>query len=163
MQAFGTVEILVNNAGNLRDKSFKKMTYDQWHQVVDVHLNGMFNVTSALWPYLLQQEYGRIVNTSSYSGIYGAFGQANYATCKMGVIGFTKTLAKEGFHNKVKVNAIAPVASTQMLETVMSKEVLDKLKPEYVSALVAYLCHEWNMDTGQIFEVGGGHISKLRL
>jgi len=159
----GDVHILVNNAGIIRDRSFAKMNEKEWHDVVDVHLNGMFSVTHALWPYLLKQDYGRIINTSSYSGIYGAFGQANYATCKMGVLGFTKTLALEGRKKNIRVNAIAPVAGTAMTETVMPQEAVDKLSPEYVSALVTYLAHEWCMETGQIFEVGGGHVSKLRL
>lgn len=108
-------------------------------------------------------EYGRIVNISSYSGIYGSFGQANYSFAKMGVIGFTKTLAQEGKKSNIKVNAVAPVAATDMLATVMSQESLQVLSPELVAPLVAYLSHEYCMDTGQIFEVGGGHISKLRL
>ena len=111
---------------------------------------------------MMKQEYGRIVNVSSYSGIYGSYGQANYATCKMGVLGFTRSLAMEGQRSGIKVNAVAPVAATEMLETVMSKEALEVLNPEMVAPFVAFLSHEYCMDTGQIYEVGGGHISKLR-
>lgn len=155
--------ILINNAGIIQDKSFKNMSLDNWNEVLAVHLTGMFNITKAVWIPMLEAKYGRIVNTSSYSGIYGSFGQANYATAKMGIIGFSKTLALEGKKHGINVNAIAPVAGTSMLETVLPKEAIEKLNPDFVAALVTYLCHESCDDTGEIFEVGGGHVSKLRI
>jgi 3-hydroxyacyl-CoA dehydrogenase/3a,7a,12a-trihydroxy-5b-cholest-24-enoyl-CoA hydratase len=109
-----------------------------------------------------EQKYGRVVFTSSAAGIYGNFGQANYSMAKLGLVGFASTLALEGKKNNVLVNTIAPIAGSRMTETVLPKDLLDALKPEFVSPLVAWLCHESNSDTGGLFEVGGGFIGKLR-
>lgn len=119
VKAFGTVHIVINNAGILRDKSFTAMTDEQWEQVMAVHLSGTYKVTKAAWPYFLKQKYGRVVNTTSTSGIYGNFGQANYATAKMAILGFSRALAREGQKYNVYVNTIAPNAGTAMTATVM--------------------------------------------
>jgi len=161
LEAFGKLDILINNAGILRDKSFKNMTPDLFDTVIAVHLRGSFLVSNAAWPHLRDNGYGRIVNTSSPAGIYGNFGQANYATAKMGLIGFTKTLAHEGAKYDIKANAIAPVAATRMTEDLLPADFLGKLGVEKVTPLVAYLVHESNEETGQVYTVGGGRIAKV--
>src|SRR6478609_4824261 len=162
IDAFGKIDILVNNAGILRDVSFQKMTQADWDLVYKVHVFGTYKVTAAAWNLMRDAGYGRIINTSSAAGIYGNFGQANYAMAKLGIHGFTQTLAAEGRKRNVIVNTIAPIAGSRMTETVLPKDLLDALKPEYVSALVAKLAHESMEDTGGLYEVGGGFYSKLR-
>lgn len=162
LDAFGRVDVVVNNAGILRDVSYAKMTEQDWDLVYRVHVLGAHRVTAAAWPHLREQKYGRIIFTSSAAGIYGNFGQANYSMAKLGTYGFASTLAIEGRKNNVLVNTIAPIAGSRMTETVLPKELLESLKPEYVSALVAWLCHESCEETGGLFEVGGGFYSKLR-
>ena len=162
LDAFGRIDIVVNNAGILRDVSFQKMTADDWDLVYRVHVLGAYRVTAAAWPHLREQKYGRVVFTSSAAGIYGNFGQANYSMAKLGLVGFASTLALEGKKNNVVVNTIAPIAGSRMTETVLPKELLESLKPEFVSPLVAWLSHESNTDTGGLFEVGGGFMGKLR-
>jgi (3R)-3-hydroxyacyl-CoA dehydrogenase / 3a,7a,12a-trihydroxy-5b-cholest-24-enoyl-CoA hydratase / enoyl-CoA hydratase 2 len=162
IDAFGKLDILVNNAGILRDVSFQKMTQADWDLVYRVHVLGTFRVTHAAWPYMRDAGYGRIINTSSAAGIYGNFGQANYSMAKLGLHGFTQTLALEGKKRNIIVNTIAPIAGSRMTETVLPKELLEALKPEYVSALVAKLAHESTEETGGLYEVGGGFFAKLR-
>ena len=162
VDAFGKIDIIINNAGILRDVSFKKMTQQDWDLVYKVHVLGAMKVTHAAWALMNDQGYGRIINTASAAGIYGNFGQANYAMAKLGIHGFTQTLAAEGRKRNVVVNTIAPIAGSRMTETVLPKELLDALKPEYVSALVAKLAHETTEDTGGLYEVGGGFFAKLR-
>jgi 3-hydroxyacyl-CoA dehydrogenase/3a,7a,12a-trihydroxy-5b-cholest-24-enoyl-CoA hydratase len=162
IDAFGKLDILVNNAGILRDVSFAKMSQQDWDLVYKVHVLGAFRCTHAAWPYMRDAGYGRIINTSSAAGIYGNFGQANYSMAKLGLHGFTQTLAAEGRKRNVLVNTIAPIAGSRMTETVLPKELLDALKPEYVSALVAKLVHESTEETGGLYEVGGGFYAKLR-
>ncbi len=156
------IDVVVNNAGILRDVSFPKMTADDWDLVYRVHVLGAYRVTAAAWPHMREQKYGRVIFTSSAAGIYGNFGQANYAMAKLGTVGFSNALAIEGRKANVFVNTIAPLAGSRMTETVLPPELLAALKPEYVSALVAYLAHESCEETGGLFEVGGGYYSKLR-
>lgn len=133
-----------------------------WDLIMKVHLKGAYSVTKAAWKYMREKRYGRIINTASASGIYGSFGQANYATAKLGLWGFTQTLAKEGEKRNIRCNAIAPLAGTRMTETVMDKELIEMLKPVYVVPLVLYMCHESFEESGGLFEVGAGYIAKLR-
>ncbi len=162
LDSFGRIDIVVNNAGILRDASFLKMTEADWDLIMRVHVNGAFKVTHAAWPRLRDQAYGRIIFTSSAAGIYGNFGQANYSVAKLGLAGFGFTLAAEGRKYNIRVNTIAPIAGSRMTETILPKELVDALRPEYVSPLVAWLAHESCEETGGLFEVGGGYFGKLR-
>jgi 3-hydroxyacyl-CoA dehydrogenase/3a,7a,12a-trihydroxy-5b-cholest-24-enoyl-CoA hydratase len=156
------IDIVVNNAGILRDASFQKMTQDDWDLIYRVHVLGAFRVTHAAWGPMRDAGYGRIIMTASAAGIYGNFGQANYAMAKLGVHGFAQTLAAEGAKKNVRVNTIAPIAGSRMTETVLPPDLVAALKPEYVSPLVACLAHESCEENGGLFEVGGGFIGKLR-
>jgi NAD(P)-dependent dehydrogenase (short-subunit alcohol dehydrogenase family) len=158
---FGKLDILVNNAGILRDASFVKMTDDDWDKVLRVHLYGSMYVTKAAWPLLRDNKYGRLVFTTSAAGLYGNFGQANYSAAKLGIVGLAKTLAHEGAKYDIKSNVIAPLAKSRLTETVMPPDMLEKLSPEYVSPLVAYLCSDQCTDTAQIYAVGGGYVSRV--
>ena len=162
LDAFGRIDILINNAGILRDKSFKKMELDDVKIVLDVHLTGSINCTKAVWQLMNDQKYGRIVMTTSPSGLYGNFGQANYGAAKLGLVGFMNTLKIEGQKNNVHVNAISPVAATRMTENLMPKEMLDKLGPELVTAGVVYLCSD-QAPTGTILQAMGGRFSVARI
>ncbi|MCA9638129.1 MAG: SDR family NAD(P)-dependent oxidoreductase, partial [Myxococcales bacterium] len=162
IDAFGRVDIIVNNAGILRDTSFQKMSDSDWDLIYQVHVLGAYKVTHAAWPYMRDQGYGRIIMTASAAGIYGNFGQANYSMAKLGVVGFANTLAIEGKKRGVYCNTIAPIAGSRMTETVLPKELIDALRPEYVSPLVAWLTHESCEENGSLFEVGGGYFGKLR-
>ncbi|OXI33550.1 SDR family NAD(P)-dependent oxidoreductase [Burkholderia aenigmatica] len=139
---WGHVDILVNNAGILRDKSFSKMTLDDFRAVIEVHLMGSVNCTKAVWDVMREQQYGRIVMTTSSSGLYGNFGQSNYGAAKMALVGLMQTLAIEGERYNIRVNCLAPTAGTRMLEGLMSTEVLDALSPASVSPAVAVLAGE---------------------
>lgn len=132
VDAWGRVDILVNNAGILRDKSFAKMELDDFKLVVDVHLMGAVNCTKAVWALMNEQKYGRIVMTTSSSGLYGNFGQSNYGAAKLALVGLMQTLSLEGAKNDIRVNCLAPTAATRMTEGLMPQEVLDALKPEAV-------------------------------
>jgi len=160
LDAFGRVDIVVNNAGILRDKSFHNMTPDLWSAVIDVHLNGAYHVTSAAWPHMRQQSYGRVVCTASGAGIFGSFGQANYASAKMGLVGFSRVLAVEGAKYNIKANVIAPVAKTRMTEDLLGP-LGDKVDARFVSPLVTYLSHESCEPTGRIFSVAGGRVAEI--
>lgn len=162
MDTWGRVDIIVNNAGILRDVSFQKMSEEDWDLVYRVHVLGAMRVTKAAWPHMRDAKFGRIVMTASAAGIYGNFGQANYAMAKMGLIGFAQTLALEGKKNNVVVNTIAPIAASRLTETVLPPDILEVLRPEVVSPLVAYLSHESCSDTGGTYEVGGGFMAKIR-
>jgi 3-hydroxyacyl-CoA dehydrogenase/3a,7a,12a-trihydroxy-5b-cholest-24-enoyl-CoA hydratase len=160
--AFGRVDVVVNNAGILRDGSFQKMTQDSWDIIYRVHVLGAYRVTKAAWDIMREQGFGRVIFTTSAAGLYGNFGQSNYAMAKLGLVGLTQTLAIEGLKKNVLVNAIAPIAGSRMTETVLPANLVDALKPEYVSPLVAWLSHESCKENGGVFEVGGGFCSKLR-
>ncbi len=162
LSTFGRLDIVINNAGILRDTSFPKLGEEDWDLINRVHVLGAYRVTHAAWGHMRDAGYGRIIFTSSGAGIYGNFGQANYSTAKLGLVGLSNTLALEGRKRNILVNAIAPVAGSRLTETVLPKELIDALKPELVSPLVAYLCHESSKETGGLFEVGGGVFNKLR-
>jgi len=142
MGEWGQVDILVNNAGILRDKSFAKMDVSDFQAVLDVHVMGSAVCTKAVWENMREAGYGRIVMTASSSGIYGNFGQSNYGAAKMGLVGFMNVLHLEGAKYNIRVNALAPVAATRMTENLMPPEMLEMLKPEAVSAGLAYLVSE---------------------
>ncbi|MEN9644193.1 MAG: hypothetical protein RL238_862 [Actinomycetota bacterium] len=160
VDAFGKVDVVINNAGILRDKAFHNMDPELVDPVIDVHLKGAFNVTRAAWGIMREQGYGRVVCTSSAAGIFGNFGQTNYGAAKMGLVGFTRVLAVEGAKYNIKANAIAPLALTRMTENLMGA-LGDKLDPGLVSPLVAYLAHEDCPVSGQTFSVGGGRIAHV--
>lgn len=159
---FNRVDIVINNAGILRDKSFHNMTEEDWDLVYNVHVKGAFKVTHAAWPYLRDQEFGRVILTASAAGIYGNFGQANYAMAKLGLHGLAQSLAVEGAKRNIVVNTIAPIAGSRMTATIMPPQIVEQLKPEFVTPLVLKLCHEEHRDSGQLYEVGAGWIGKLR-
>jgi NAD(P)-dependent dehydrogenase (short-subunit alcohol dehydrogenase family) len=142
LMLWGRIDILVNNAGILRDKSFTKMSLDDFRAVVDVHLMGAAICTKAVWETMRAQNYGRVVMTTSSSGLYGNFGQANYSAAKMGLVGLMNTLAIEGARNNIRVNCLAPTAATQMLEGLLPQEQLDLLRPEAVSPGLLVLAGE---------------------
>jgi len=155
MDAWGRIDILVNNAGILRDKSFIKMDMADFKLVLDVHLMGSVNCTKAVWEIMKNQEYGRIVMTSSSSGLYGNFGQSNYGAAKLGVVGFMNTLAQEGAKYNIRVNALAPTAGTRMTEGLMSEQAFNLLTPETVTPAVLYLVNE-DAPTHTILAAGAG-------
>lgn len=160
VDAYGKVDIVINNAGILRDKSFHNMTPDLMNPVFDVHLKGAFHVTQPAYLIMREQGYGRIISTSSAAGIFGNFGQTNYGAAKMGLVGFTRVLAVEGAKFNIKANAIAPLALTRMTETLMGN-LADKLGPEEVTPIVAMLAHEDCPVSGNIFSVGGGRVANV--
>ncbi|KAI9796112.1 MAG: bifunctional hydroxyacyl-CoA dehydrogenase/enoyl-CoA hydratase fox2 [Candelina submexicana] len=163
IKEFGRIDILINNAGILRDVSFKNMSDDDWDLIIKVHVKGAYKCAHAAWPHFRKQKYGRVINTASAAGLFGSFGQTNYSAAKLSQVGFTETLAKEGLKYNILANVIAPIAASRMTETVMPPDVLQALKPEWVVPLVAVLVHPSNTnETGSIFEVGGGHVAKLR-
>jgi NAD(P)-dependent dehydrogenase (short-subunit alcohol dehydrogenase family) len=160
VDAFGTVDIVINNAGILRDKTFHNMTPELLTAVIDVHLLGAFYVTQPAWLIMREKGYGRVVNTSSNSGILGNFGQSNYGAAKMGLVGFTRVLANEGRKYNIKVNAIAPVAKTRMTEELLGG-FGEKLAAEEITPTVAFLAHEDCPVTGEIYSVAGGSVSRF--
>ena len=161
VDAFGTVDIVVNNAGILRDITFMKQSREDWDLLLDVHLTGTRNVTKAAFPIMREKGYGRIVMTTSSSGLYGNFGQTNYGAAKLGIVGFANTLNLEGAKYNIKVNTIAPIAGSRLTAQVWREELMDAMKPEYVAPLVAYLCSEECEETGFIYTVGGGYFSRV--
>lgn len=159
---FGRLDILINNAGILRDRSFAKMNESDWDHVYEVHVKGAFSVTHAAWPYLQERHFGRIIFTSSAAGLYGNFGQANYSMAKLGLHGLCQTLAIEGKKDNILCNSIAPIAGSRMTEALLPPKLFGLLKPEYVTPLVIKLCDEGSEDTGLLFEVGAGWIGQVR-
>lgn len=160
LDAFGTVDILINNAGILRDKAFHNMDESLVDPVFDVHLKGAFNVTGPAFRVMRDKGYGRIISTSSAAGIFGNFGQANYGAAKMGLVGFTRVLAVEGARFNIAANAIAPIALTRMTEDLLG-DLGQKLQPDYVAPLVTFLAHESCDATGRVFSVGGGRVAEV--
>ena len=162
--AYGTVDILVNNAGILRDKSFKNMNMADWDMVMDAHLNGSGYVTRAAWPIMYEKNYGRIVFTSSTSGVFGNFGQANYGAAKMGMLGLMNVLSIEGLSKNIRVNCLAPAAETRLIGTIPGRDVdpdnPDPMRhPRLVTPVVLLMCAE-DAPTGQTFHAGNGRFSR---
>jgi len=160
LDAFGRLDILVNNAGILRDKAFHKMDAAMIDAVVDVHLKGALYVGQPAFRVMREQRYGRIISTTSASGLFGNFGQANYGAAKAGLAGFTRVLALEGAGHGIKVNAIAPIASTRMTEDLLG-ELSTRVAPEWVSPVVAYLASEECSVNGNVYSVAGGRIARI--
>jgi len=162
IDSYGRVDIVVNNAGILRDKAFHNMEPDLLNPVLDVHLKGAFYVTRPAFVRMREQGYGRVISTSSAAGVFGNFGQTNYGAAKMGLVGFTRVLGVEGAKFNIKANAIAPLAMTRMTENILGG-LKDKLDPGLVSPLVAFLAHEDCPVSGQLFSVGGGRVAQVFL
>ena len=160
---FGKVDGVVSNAGILRDGTFHKMEFGSWDSVIKVHLYGGYNVIRAAWPHFRENGFGRVVVATSTSGLFGNFGQANYGAAKMGLVGMINTLAQEGAKYNIKANAVAPIAATRMTQDILPPEVFEKLTPEYVAPVVAYLCTEEVPDTASVFIVGGGKVQRVAL
>ena len=164
VDAFGTIDILVNNAGILRDKSFKNMTLEEWDLVMDVHMNGTAYVTHAAWPIMYEKNYGRIVCTSSGSGIWGNFGQSNYGAAKMAMLGFMNVLALEGRSHNIHVNCLAPGAATRMTATVPGRPEVDienpppERAPGLVTPAVLFMASE-EAPTGTVIQASSGNFS----
>lgn len=163
LDAFGTVDILINNAGNVRDKSFAKMDLADFRALIDVHLMGAVYCTHAAWPVMRDKNFGRIVVTTSGAGLYGNHGHTNYGAAKLALVGFMNALKEEGRKHNITVHAIAPIALTRMTEAVVSPKVAPLIKPEFVTAAVAWMCAEENEETGHIIEAGAGYYAKVEV
>ena len=162
IDTWGRIDVVINNAGILRDKSFHKMSDEDWKLVFLVHVLGAYRVTHAAWPYFREQGYGRVIMTASAAGVYGNFGQANYSAAKLAVAGFSNTLAIEGLKRNIHVNTIAPLAASRLTKGIVPDSMFDAVQPELVSPLVCWLTHADCEETGGLFEVGGGFFAKLR-
>ena len=162
MDAFGRIDILIANAGILRDKSFSKMEIRDFEVVMAVHVMGTVKPAKAVWQIMRDQQYGRIVVTTSSTGLYGNFGQTNYGAAKLGLVGFMNTLKLEGAKDNIKVNAICPVAGTRMTENLMPPQMMEMLKPEFVTPGVVFLASE-EAPTGVIMTAGAGIFSAAQL
>ncbi|MCE5265573.1 MAG: SDR family NAD(P)-dependent oxidoreductase [Deltaproteobacteria bacterium] len=160
LDAYGTVDILINNAGILRDKSILKMEPETWQAVLDVHLHGAFHVTKPAFAVMKEKGYGRIIMTTSAAGLYGNFGQTNYSSAKMGLVGFMNTLKLEGAKYNILVNTVAPVAASRLMADIIPPDLLEKMKPEFVAPLVLYLCSEKCPVTGRIYNAGVGFYNR---
>jgi NAD(P)-dependent dehydrogenase (short-subunit alcohol dehydrogenase family) len=158
LDAFGRIDAVVNNAGILRDRSFHKMTDAEWDAVIKVHLYGTYHVTHAAMPHFREQEYGRVLVTTSVTGLYGNFGQANYGAAKLALVGLVNTLAIEGKNRNILVNAVSPIASTRMSEGILDGE----FDPAYASALVVFLASEECETTGEVIHAAAGRYARVR-
>ncbi|XP_076750161.1 peroxisomal multifunctional enzyme type 2 [Xylocopa sonorina] len=163
IDAFGRVDVVVNNAGILRDKSFAKLSDTDWDLVLNVHLNGAFKTTQAAWPYFLKQKYGRVIMTTSNSGLYGNFGQANYCAAKMGLVGLANNLAIEGSSKNIHTNVIVPTAGSRLTEDIIPPDLFEALKPELIAPVVVWLCHERCMENGSIIDSALGWAGKCHM
>lgn len=163
LDQFGTVDVLICNAGILRDKSFLKMSLEDFELVLRVHLLGTVYVTKAAFRVMKNNGYGRIVVTTSASGLYGNFGQTNYAAAKLGIVGFMNSLKLEGLKYNVRINAVAPLAATRLAQGVFSEEIALRLKPELVTPIVAYLCSDQCEASGDIISAGAGSYSAVKI
>jgi NAD(P)-dependent dehydrogenase (short-subunit alcohol dehydrogenase family) len=163
LDAYGKVDIVIANAGILRDRAFHNITEEDWDKIFAVHVKGSFNVIQPAFRIMRQNSYGRIVVTTSNAGLYGNFGQANYSAAKTALLGFASTLELEGAKYNIKANVIAPVAASRLTEDVMPPPVLERLKPELVSPVVAYLCSEECQVSGNIFTAGGGYVGRAAI
>jgi NAD(P)-dependent dehydrogenase (short-subunit alcohol dehydrogenase family) len=160
LEAFGRVDILINNAGILRDKAFHNLTEDLLEAVLDVHLRGAFNVTKPAWVKMREQRYGRVLMVTSNSGVLGNFGQSNYGAAKMGLVGLTRVLAIEGAKYDIKVNAIAPLARTRMTEEIFGP-LAERLAPELVAPVAVWLVHKDVPVTGEVYSAAGGRVARF--
>jgi NAD(P)-dependent dehydrogenase (short-subunit alcohol dehydrogenase family)/putative sterol carrier protein len=160
LDTYGTVDILINNAGILRDKTFAKMAPENWQAVLDVHLTGAYNVTRPAFRIMKKNGYGRIIMTTSGSGLYGNFGQTNYSAAKMGVVGLMNTLKLEGANDNIRVNTVAPFAASRLTKDVMTPELFNQSKPEFVAPLALCLCSESCPANGNIYIAGMGYYSR---
>jgi 3-hydroxy-3-methylglutaryl CoA synthase/NAD(P)-dependent dehydrogenase (short-subunit alcohol dehydrogenase family)/putative sterol carrier protein len=160
IEAFGRVDILINNAGILRDKTLAKMEPESWQAIQDVHLNGAYFVTRPAFLKMREQGYGRIILTTSAAGLFGNFGQANYSAAKLGLVGFMNTLKLEGEKHNIKINTVAPIAATRLTEDVLPPDLFEKLKPEFVAPLILFLCSEGCPASGQVLNAGFGYFNK---
>ncbi|WP_299982704.1 SDR family oxidoreductase [Desulfobacula sp.] len=160
MDHFGKVDILINNAGILRDRTFMKMTEQEWDDVIAVHLKGAFCVTQPAVKIMKENGYGRIVFTASSSGMYGNFGQANYGAAKMGVIGIMNTLKLETARYNIKINTVAPNAATGMTQGAFPDEVAKRIKPAFNTPMVTFLCSEENRESGMLFTMSAGWFAR---
>jgi NAD(P)-dependent dehydrogenase (short-subunit alcohol dehydrogenase family) len=163
IDTWGKIDILINNAGILRDKSIMKMEIMDWDLVMAVHLSGTFFCTKAAFPSMREAGYGRILSTSSAAGIYGNFGQTNYGAAKMGIAGMMLSVKLEGAKYNIMANTLVPVAGTRLTATVMPPQVVDMLKPEFVSPIAAYAVSEACAQSGQIFVAGAGYFSRAAI
>jgi len=160
IDTFGRVDILINNAGILRDRTLAKMEPDQWRAIRSVHLDGAYNVTRPAFQNMRENGYGRIIMTTSAAGLYGNFGQTNYSAAKMGDVGLMNTLKLEGDKYNIKVNSVAPVATTRLTEDLLPPDLKEKLLPEFIAPLVLFLCSEDCSETGMIFNAGMGNYNR---